>query len=203
MVSVTTCRRHPASAALVRLAIAGLASCWTVVASAQSTPPAGTPAAVQPQLQAVPSEPPPTAAGQAQPRQNAPGLFAAIGRWMDDSVGNMTSSWKNTRSVIDGIGDRASDAAKSAAGAAKEAVSAIPIPSTSIVIGRQHCRSSTTGGPDCVAAAEALCRAKGHAGGTSLHIQSEQKCPVWGWISGQKPVGKCGAETYVTSAMCR
>jgi hypothetical protein len=71
------------------------------------------------------------------------------------------------------------------------------------VTGRSRCRPSANGGPDCVAATDLLCRSKGYAGGTSLHIQSEQKCPVWGWISGAKPVGKCGSETYVTSAMCR
>ncbi len=51
--------------------------------------------------------------------------------------------------------------------------------------------------------AAALCKAKGYTTGTSLHIQSEQKCPVWGWIAGEKPIGRCAAETYVTSAMCR
>jgi hypothetical protein len=48
-----------------------------------------------------------------------------------------------------------------------------------------------------------LCRTKGYAAGSSVHIQSEQKCPVWGWINGEKPVGRCNTETYVTRAMCR
>ena len=39
--------------------------------------------------------------------------------------------------------------------------------------------------PDCEAASEVLCRTKGFTTGSSLHIQSEQKCPVWGWINGE------------------
>jgi hypothetical protein len=165
---------------------------------AQTAPNPQADAAAVTEPQQPPSEAPP------QRRSGAPGLFGALGEWVDDSIGRMTSGWNNARDTVGGLGDRANEAAKGAADVARDAAaSVVRLPTTSIVTGRAHCVRTASGGPDCVAATEALCRSKGYAAGSSLHIQSEQKCPVWGWIAGQKPVGKCGTETYVTSAMCR
>jgi hypothetical protein len=123
---------------------------------------------------------------------------------MDDSLGQVTSGWNNARESVGGFSERATDAAKGAADAARDAASTMMrIPTTSIVTGRGHCARTASGGPDCQAATDALCRTKGYSAGSSLHIQSEEKCPVWGWVKGEKPVGRCGTETYVTSAMCR
>jgi len=168
-------------------------SAMTLAAAAQSAPE---------QLGVAPAaEPPATAPAPAQPLQIHPGqssragVFSAIGRWFDDSIDTMTSGWNST---VGSIGDRANDAAKGARDAASS-VMRIPGP----VMGREPCRVTASGGPDCQAATDALCRSKGFSAGTSLHIQSEQKCPVWGWIAGKEPVGQCGNATYVTSAMCR
>jgi hypothetical protein len=150
------------------------------------------------------TDPPPEAPSSAElvpppadapPKPPTPNLFGTIGKWMDDSLGQVTSGWNNAR---------ATDAAKGAADAARDAASTVMrIPTTSIVTGRGHCTRTASGGPDCQAATDALCRTKGFSAGTSLHVQSEEKCPVWGWVKGEKPVGRCGTETYVTSAMCR
>jgi len=185
--------------AFAGVAVYGLALFSAWAALAQSTTPLTGPGG-EPSLQALPADPPPSAV-PARPAQ--PGLFGTVGRWMDDSIGNMTSGWNNARSAIGGWTGQAGEAAKGAAGAAKNAAANIGLSPTVIVTGHTRCVPSATGGPDCALAAELLCRSKKYSGGTSLHIQSEQKCPVWGWISGQKPVGKCGTETYVTSAMCR
>jgi len=159
-------------------------------------PPADAAAVTEPQ--------PPPAETQPQRRSGTPDLFSALGQWVDDSIGRMTSGWNNARDTVGGLGDRANEAAKGAADAARDAAATVVrIPTTSIVTGHEHCVRTASGGPDCLAATETLCRSKGYASGSSLHIQSEQKCPVWGWIAGSKPVGKCGTETYVTSAMCR
>jgi hypothetical protein len=190
-------------ALLVHCAIGAAALSFACAALAQSIPaprlgvaPATQPDAGVPESQA-PAPPP-----DVQPAlpSRPPDLFGAIGRWVDTSIGSVTSGWNSARDAVGGLGDQASEAAKGAADAASKVVR---IPAASIVTGRQHCIRSASGGPDCLAATEALCRSKGYSGGTSLHIQSEQKCPVWGWIAGEKPVGKCGTETYVTSAMCR
>jgi hypothetical protein len=165
-------------------------------ASAQSVsdPPPETP------LSAEPVPPPP----DGPPKPPAPDLFGTLGRWVDDSLGQVTSGWNNARETVGGFGERATDAAKGAAGAARDAASTVVrIPTTSIVTGRGRCTRTASGGPDCQAATDALCQTKGYSAGTSLHVQSEEKCPVWGWVKGEKPVGRCGTETYVTSAMCR
>ena len=174
--------------------LAQLAGAWILAAMAQTAP--------APRLDAVPAtEPPAAAPAQPQPlqpprRSNPPGLFGAFGRWFDDSVDTMTSGWNAT---VGSLGDQANDAAK---GARDAASSVVRVPTT-IVTGHQRCAITASGGPDCVAAIETLCRQKGYTAGTSLHIQSEQKCPVWGWVAGKQPAGQCGTATYVTSAMCR
>jgi hypothetical protein len=131
-----------------------------------------------------------------QPPTGAPGLLGEIGRWFDQSIDNMNNGLNSARETVGSLGDKAGEAAKNAA------TTVTRIPTTPIVSGREHCVRTGNGGPDCGAAANVLCRSKGYSGGTSLHIQSEQKCPVWGWIAGDKPVGKCGSETYITSAVC-
>jgi hypothetical protein len=187
---------------LIAWAIGALAvSCAAATAFAQSTP--------APQLDIAPgtqpepvAQEPATLPPDAQPAAPAtrPGLFGAIGRWMDTSIDTVNSGLNSARDAVGGIGNQAGEAAKGAADAASKVVA---IPKASIVTGRQHCIRTRSGGPDCEAATDALCRSKGYKAGTSLHIQSEQNCPVWRWIAGEKPVGKCGTETYVTSAMCR
>jgi hypothetical protein len=192
-------------ALLIHWVIGAAALSFACGALAQSTPAPQLGVAPAAQPEPVPPVPPapqvPALPPDAQPASpSPPGLFGAIGRWVDTSIGSVTSGLSSARDAVGGLGDQASEAAKGAADAASKVVR---IPAASIVTGRQHCIRTATGGPDCLAATEALCRSKGYSGGTSLHIQSEQKCPVWGWIAGEKPAGKCGTETYVTSAMCR
>jgi hypothetical protein len=60
------------------------------------------------------------------------------------------------------------------------------------------------GAPDCVEAAHALCRSKGHGPGKSLEVNTVNKCPTWVWLSGQPaPEGTCTTETYVLQATCQ
>jgi len=186
---------------LIAWAIGALALSCAAAAFAQSTPAPQLDIAPTAQPEALPAEPP-LLTPDVQPSAPAtpPGLFGAIGHWMDTSIDTVTSRLNSARDAVGGLGDQASEAAKGAADAASKVVA---IPKASIVTGRQHCIRTRSGGPDCEAATDALCRSKGYKAGTSLHIQSEQSCPVWGWIAGDKPVGKCGTETYVTSAMCR
>ncbi|MFL4970535.1 MAG: hypothetical protein ACJ8EU_17540 [Xanthobacteraceae bacterium] len=189
-------------ALLIHCAVGAAALSFACAALAQSTPAPQLGVAPAAQPEAVPAAPqmPALSPDVQPPSPSPPGLFGTIGRWVDTSIGTVTSGLSSARDAVGGLGDQASEAAKGAADAASKVVR---IPPTSIVIGRQHCIRTATGGPDCLTATEALCRSKGYSAGTSLHIQSEQKCPVWGWIASEKPVGKCGTETYVTSAMCR
>jgi hypothetical protein len=188
---VTTFRLHRLGAMLAPAAAGALTVLVACAALAQSTPqqlgiaPAAEPQAAQPE----------TAAPQGEPRRNSPGLFAAIGRFVDESISTVSSG-------IGSIGAPAGDAVRGAAGAAKDAAT-LMIPPTAIVSGRIHCLRTQNGGPDCQAAANRMCQRKGYTTGNSLRVQAEQKCPVWGWIAGEKPMGRCTTETYLTSATCR
>jgi hypothetical protein len=187
---VTMVRSNAVRRLLAPIAACALAVCAESAAIAQSTPvQLGVAPATDPQPQA------PSPAAEPQRTVNAPGLFAAIGKFVDESIATVSSG-------IGSISGGASDAVMGAAGAAKDAA-AIVIPPTAIVSGRAHCPRTADGGPDCRMAAVFLCQKKGYTIGTSLRVQAEQKCPVWGWIAGDKPVGKCTTETYLTSASCR
>ena len=166
---------------------------------------------VEPRFQVAPATEPqaPVTSPQAEPPQaeppravSRPGVFGTVGRWLDESLAGVSSGWHSARDAVGGIGTQAGDVARGAAGIARDAATMV-IPPTSLVSGRSLCVRAANGGPDCQAATDALCRTKGFTTGSSLHIQSARKCPVWGWINGDKPMGKCGTETYVTSAMCR
>lgn len=142
-----------------------------------------------------------SAAAQTQPASAEPDVFAAIGRWVDDTVVGVTSGFSNARETLDGIGDRATDTAK---GAAETAAKVARIPLAPMVSGRQRCIPAANGAPDCAAATEVLCRTRGFSTGRSVDVHSAQKCPAEVWISGRQPApGECTLETYVTRAVCQ
>jgi len=137
----------------------------------------------------------------AQPPPPDPGVFGAIGKWVDDAMAGVTSGIGNARGTLDEAAGRASDTAKDAAETAGK-VARIPL--TSVVSGRQRCMPASNGAPDCQTATDALCRDKGFARGRSVDVQSAQKCPAQVWISGRQPAeGECTMETYVTRAVCQ
>jgi hypothetical protein len=187
---VTRYRSSAVRRLLAPIAAGALAICLdsSAVAQRQSVQ-----LSVAPATDPQPQPAPPTT--EPQRSVDTPGLFAAIGKFVDESIATVSSG-------IGSISGGAGDAVMGAAGAAKDAA-AIVIPSTAIVSGRAHCPRTVDGGPDCRMAAVFLCQKKGYTMGTSLRVQAEQKCPVWGWIAGDKPVGKCTTETYLTSASCR
>jgi hypothetical protein len=125
-------------------------------------------------------------------------VFDRIGRWVDESLSSVNSSFKGARESIENIGAQAGGAAKDAAGAVAR------LPSSGIVIGRELCSPAPNGAPDCRAATEVMCRTKGFKSGRSLDIQSAQKCPARIWLSGRAPKpGECAEESFVTRAMCQ
>ncbi len=141
-----------------------------------------------------------------------PGFLEALGRWFGDSrsvidgqLKSTEDALKNTQDALGGLGTRATDSAKDAASAAREAAGAIAgLPFTRVVTGRERCTLAPNGGSDCAPAANALCRGKGFGAGLGLDITSAQKCPAWIWLSGRSPAeGECAVETFVTRAVCQ
>jgi hypothetical protein len=142
-------------------------------------------------------EPPPAAAPAPQPAP--PGPFGTIGRFLDESLQGLGEGLKGARDQMDDITGRAGSAAK-------EAAPSLPLRRPGIVAGRQRCLPAPNGAPDCVTATAVMCRANGYETGSSIDMQTEQKCPAVtasGPASPPLDESQCWLESYVIRALCR
>ena len=69
--------------------------------------------------------------------------------------------------------------------------------------GRERCAIAPNGAPDCVAAAEALCRKHGFASGKSMDFTSAEECPARVLLSGRQSEADCTTVTFISRAMCQ
>jgi hypothetical protein len=169
-------------------------------------PPTAQPTTAQPTTAQPTTAQPPSASYQ-------PGFIDAFGRFIGESASKLNSRLKSTNETLGNLSSQTTGAAKDAAegaaqaavGTAKQAAGAIVgLPSQHIVTGRERCAAAANGAPDCRAAADAACRAKGFAAGKGLDTQSAQKCPARVWLSGRLPAdGDCQLETFVTRVVCQ
>lgn len=155
------------------------------------------------------TKPAPPANPPAPARSYQPGLLDSVGRWFKDSFNRLGSNVEGARGTLGDAGERAGGAAKEAAkgttDAAKGAADALArLPNSRVVDGRVRCGTAANGAPDCRTAAATVCKAKGFGSGSSLDIQSTQKCPARVWLSGRQPdPGECRTEAYVVRAVCQ
>lgn len=164
------------SAALV------LAATYAVVPAAHAQqPPADQ------QAQPPPAETPAPAPAPSPSGSSKPGLIDALNKWFDKGAADIKETFGKTGK------------------AAKEATDALTkLPGARVVEGRERCVIAANGSPDCVAAAEAVCKSKGFASGKSLETQATQKCPARVWLSGRTPSeGECPTETFVIKSVCQ
>jgi hypothetical protein len=151
------------------------------------------------------TEPP---AGPADPHASEPfrpGFIEAFGRLIEDSAAKLNSQLNHAQEALGNIGNQTGDAAKGAIDTAKSAADAIvALPNARIVTSHEACATAANGAPDCRAATDTMCRAKGFTSGKILDSQTTQKCPAWVWLSGRAPAdGDCARETFVTRAVCQ
>jgi hypothetical protein len=185
----------------------------------QATPPQSI--ASPPEQMAPPPNPaPPAQAAPAQPASK-PGLFEAVGRWFDQGANNLRDHLRGAKRRMDTIGDDAAansremseqaakmgkgavEAGKTAADATKNAVDAVAkLTASRVVQGRERCAIAPNGAPDCVAAAEALCRKNGYSLGKSMDFTSAEECPVRALL-GQASRDECTIVTFISRAMCQ
>jgi len=163
-----------------------------------SDPPAATPA-------------PPAPPGPTPPAEN-PGFVGVLGNWMQQGMTSMSTGIDAMFGAAKGAADAASTMAKGAAGVAKGAADAavdtaagvtmLPVPG--VASGHEQCLLAANGAPDCRVAAEALCRARGFATGTSVDFVTSEKCqPPYRSSSRNTPEGVCTLEHFVTRALCK
>jgi hypothetical protein len=158
----------------------------------------------------------PDPAAPAATPVHQPGMLEGVGRWFADSFGRFSSNMQAARETVNGLGEQASGAAKEAATAAKGAAGAAKdaaqdaadamarLPNARVVDGRERCTLAGNGAPDCRQAAEAICRSKGFGSGSSVDIESAQKCSARVWLS-RRPSepGDCEMQSFVTRAVCQ
>jgi hypothetical protein len=161
-----------------------------------------------PPVQAAPAAPPDAAA----PPARKPGFMESLGRWVDESMKGMGKGFENAVRGAATKSDEAakassqatSDFAKGAVDAAKGTADALGrFGSTRVATGRAKCELAPNGAPDCRAASEALCKAKGFTGGNSIEFETVENCPPQVLLSGRRPPGACTTEHVVTKAMCQ
>ncbi len=173
-------------------------------------------AQVPPTTGPAPAAAPAPAATQPSPAPEGDTVFHRIGRWLDKSISDIGSQFKDaqgkidkfnhdTQTKIDKFGQDAEAMAKSTADGAKSAADAVSrIPSARAVDGRERCVLAPNGAPDCIAAANAICKAKGFSEGKSLDMTTAEKCPPKVLLSGRQGTpGECTTETFVSRALCQ
>jgi hypothetical protein len=147
----------------------------------------------------APEAPPSAPANAPAPSQ---GFFDAFGNWVQQGVASVGSGFG---AMVGAVGGQASQAAKGAADAARNAATSVTkLPVSGITAGRERCILAPNGAPDCGVAAQALCRAKGYASGTSVDFETVEKCPPRSRAAGRAmPEGACTLEHFVTKALCQ
>jgi hypothetical protein len=159
------------------------------------------------------------AAPPPAPPQQKPGVFESIGRWFDSGASNFRDHLRGAKRRMDELGDDAAannkaisdqaakmgqgaaDVGKGAADATKNAVDAVAkLPTARMMSGRERCIAAPNGAPDCVSAAEALCRKHGFTSGKSMDFTSAEECPVR-TLLGQSD--DCTTVTFISRAMCQ
>jgi hypothetical protein len=174
------------------------AAMWILIIAAGAawpqTPPLSSPSVQEPTQQAAPDRPAPPqgeAAPSSNPPKNAenPGLINEIGKMF-----GTLPALKSPSETIDDLNARAKDAGDTLSRLAKP----------SMVTGRTICPASANGAPDCKAASDKLCQAKGFKEGKSLSADSAETCSAKVLIPGRtrKP-DDCRTDTYVTRALCQ
>jgi len=113
------------------------------------------------------------------------------------------------KDVAKGAADAAKGVAKQAtavaAGAAEQAADTMKrLPTLRMVEGHELCEIAPNGAPDCRVAAATICKRHGFASGSSVDIQSAQKCSARVWLSGRTPdPGECETQSFVNRAVCQ
>jgi len=162
---------------------------------------------------------PPPPDSQPAPPPEKPGVFESIGRFFDNGASSFRDHLRGAKRKMDELGDDAAannkaisdqaakvgqGAAEVGKGAADATVSAMgavaKLPTARMMSGRERCATAPNGAPDCVTAAEALCRKHGFTSGKSMDFTSAEECPVR-TLLGQSD--DCTTVTFISRAMCQ
>jgi hypothetical protein len=130
---------------------------------------------------------------QATPSQKTrenEGFLAAVSRWWKEQTASFSSATGDAaKTTVEGV--------KDAAG------SVVRIPAARAVSGHEKCPVAPNGAPDCVAAANTICKAKGFGSGKSLDMTTAEVCTAKVYMSGRSTGPECTTDTFVSRAFCQ
>ena len=148
-------------------------------------------------------------------------MFESIGRFFDRGATRFREHLNGAKRKMDDLGEdaaanrrdfdnkaaeagkNAADIGKNAADATRSAVDAVAkLPAARMMEGREQCVVAPNGAPDCLSAAEALCRKQGFASGKSMDFTSAEECPAR-VLLGQTSRAECTTVTFISRAMCQ
>jgi hypothetical protein len=136
--------------------------------------------------------------------QGVPGLIDQVGDWFGRQAQSVQSVFQGAGHEVKNFGREAGQMAERTADSAKDAADRVAtIPNARVIGGHQECGIAPNGAPDCVAAAESLCRANGFKSGTSVAMTSAVKCPAEVYLAGRSDGPQCKDITFVSRALCR
>lgn len=149
----------------------------------------------------------PTTPAASQPQN--PGLIQEIGRLFERGAADLRGHFDGAKQQIDTlnqnatttsktIGDAAADVGKTATG-----VVTTPLNVTRIVSGHERCGIAPNGAPDCITAAEALCKRHGYVTGKSVDFTSAEQCSPTVFLAGRENAPACTTVTFISRAMCQ
>ena len=142
-------------------------------------------------------------AQDSEPAQER-GLFGNITRWVDEQASKLGSHFRGARSGVEYVGHEAGIAAKTTVEGAKDAAGAVTrIPTSRVFTGHEKCASAPNGAPDCVIAANAICKTNGFESGKSVDSTTTEVCPPQVYLSGRSSGSECHKETFVSRALCQ
>jgi hypothetical protein len=132
------------------------------------------------------------------------GFIATVSRWFEQQSANVSSSFRDARKKVEGFSGAASDVAKTTVEGARDAADAVArIPTARTVSGHEKCLLAPNGAPDCVSAANAICKTKGFGSGKSVDMTTSEVCPAKVYLSGRSTGPECTTETFVSRALCQ
>lgn len=147
---------------------------------------------------------PAPAAAPSPAAQQQPGFFGSIGAWFDRQAAAAQAAWQGMGRQVETLGHEADAAAKTTVDSAKRATGTMEkLRNTTVVAGNETCVVAPNGAPDCVAAARALCKAKGYESGQSLAMTTAENCPAKVYLEGRNTGVECTPYTFVSRALCQ
>lgn len=141
----------------------------------------------------------------AAQQQQEPGFLESAGKWLDRQVNGAKAMFGHVGRGVQDFGHEAGVAARTTADTAKDAAEGVAnqLSPASVVNGHEVCRIAPNGAPDCVAAANAICKAKGFKSGKSVDMTTAETCPAKVYLAGRSNGPECKTETFVSSALCQ